>query len=132
MNRFPGCSPAAAEEVLRGRLRPGAARSRHPRRARSRGAFSPNMAAAGASDPDGLSVEKDGDGDRCRTVYLFDRREQASELGDRALQVSERAGYAGFRASVRQVRPELRGMRGRRGWPVVNVSADPGPAAFPG
>ncbi|XP_034339895.1 structural maintenance of chromosomes flexible hinge domain-containing protein 1 [Arvicanthis niloticus] len=62
------------------------------------------MAAEGASDPGGLSEGsgKDGGVDGCRTVYLFDRRGKDSELGDRALQVSERAGYAGFRASVCQ------------------------------
>ncbi|EFB21806.1 hypothetical protein PANDA_015721, partial [Ailuropoda melanoleuca] len=36
------------------------------------------------------------------TVYLFDRREEESELGDRVLQVEERSDYARFRASVCQ------------------------------
>lgn len=43
-------------------------------------------------------------GDGYRTVYLFDRREKESELGDRALQVTERSDFAAFRASVCQVR----------------------------
>ncbi|XP_005082624.1 structural maintenance of chromosomes flexible hinge domain-containing protein 1 [Mesocricetus auratus] len=63
------------------------------------------MASKGARDPGGLSAAGSGDDagvDGCRTVYLFDRRGKESELGDRALQVSERAGYAGFRASVCQ------------------------------
>lgn len=62
------------------------------------------MAAKGAKDPGGLSEGsgRDGDIDGCRTVYLFDRRRKDSELGDRALQVPERAGYAEFRASVCQ------------------------------
>ncbi|KAM7316274.1 hypothetical protein ACRRTK_024954 [Alexandromys fortis] len=55
------------------------------------------MAATGASDPGGLSAgsETDGGVDGCRTVYLFDRRGKESELGERALQVSNRAGSAG-------------------------------------
>lgn len=60
-----------------------------------------------AADDDGASVgtgEGCGDGDGCRTVYLFDRREKESELGDRAVQVEERSDYAAFRASVCQVR----------------------------
>lgn len=62
------------------------------------------MAATGASDPGGLSEEsgRDGGVDGCRTVYLFDRRGKESELGERALQVSNCAGYAGFRTSVCQ------------------------------
>ncbi|XP_052606053.1 structural maintenance of chromosomes flexible hinge domain-containing protein 1 isoform X2 [Peromyscus californicus insignis] len=62
------------------------------------------MAATGASDAGGLSAGsgRDGGVDGCRTVYLFDRRGKDSELGERSLQVSERAGYAGFRASVSQ------------------------------
>ncbi|KAM7316296.1 structural maintenance of chromosomes flexible hinge domain-containing protein 1 isoform X1 [Alexandromys fortis] len=62
------------------------------------------MAATGASDPGGLSAgsETDGGVDGCRTVYLFDRRGKESELGERALQVSNRAGYAEFRAAVCQ------------------------------
>lgn len=36
-------------------------------------------------------------------VYLFDRREKESELGERALQVAEHTDYAAFRASVCQV-----------------------------
>ncbi|MEJ1281636.1 SMC hinge domain containing 1 [Cricetulus griseus] len=59
------------------------------------------MASTGARDPGGLSAGSGSD-DGCRTVYLFDRRGKESELGDRALQVPERAGYAGFRASVCQ------------------------------
>lgn len=100
-----------AEARSRGGWSRGHARSRRLREARPRTAgpspFSPNMAAEGASDPGGLSEGsgKDGGVDGCKTVYLFDRRGKDSELGDRALQVSERAGYAGFRASVCQVRP---------------------------
>ncbi|KAL1770661.1 structural maintenance of chromosomes flexible hinge domain-containing protein 1 isoform X1 [Sigmodon hispidus] len=61
------------------------------------------MAASRARDPGGLSGSgKDGGVDDCRTVYLFDRRGKDSELGDRALQVSERASYAEFRSSVCQ------------------------------
>uniref|UniRef100_UPI0020228646 structural maintenance of chromosomes flexible hinge domain-containing protein 1 n=1 Tax=Myodes glareolus TaxID=447135 RepID=UPI0020228646 len=58
----------------------------------------------GASDPGGLSAGsgREGGVDGCRTVYLFDRRGKESELGERALQVSNRAGYAGFRTSVCQ------------------------------
>jgi hypothetical protein len=84
------------------------------------------MAAEGASDPAGLSEGSGRDGavDGCRTVYLFDRRGKDSELGDRALQVSEHADYAGFRASVCQVRPGAlegcsRGGEGR--WPEAWV-----------
>ena len=64
------------------------------------------MAATGASDPGGLSAGSGTDGgvDGCRTVYLFDRRGKESELGERALQVSNRAGSAEFRAAVCQVR----------------------------
>ncbi|XP_075812577.1 structural maintenance of chromosomes flexible hinge domain-containing protein 1 [Microtus pennsylvanicus] len=62
------------------------------------------MAATGASSPGGLSAGSGTDGgvDGCRTVYLFDRRGKESELGERALQVSNRAGYAEFRAAVCQ------------------------------
>ncbi|XP_041489644.1 structural maintenance of chromosomes flexible hinge domain-containing protein 1-like [Microtus oregoni] len=62
------------------------------------------MAATGASNPGGLSAGAGTDGgvDGCRTVYLFDRRGKESELGERALQVSNRAGYAEFRAAVCQ------------------------------
>ncbi|XP_057614529.1 structural maintenance of chromosomes flexible hinge domain-containing protein 1 [Chionomys nivalis] len=62
------------------------------------------MAATGASNPGGLSAGSGTDGgvDGCRTVYLFDRRGKESELGERALQVSNRAGYAEFRAAVCQ------------------------------
>lgn len=63
------------------------------------------MAATGASNPGGLSAAgsgTDGGVDGCRTVYLFDRRGKESELGERALQVSNRAGYAEFRAAVCQ------------------------------
>ncbi|CAO2616870.1 Structural maintenance of chromosomes flexible hinge domain-containing protein 1 [Lemmus lemmus] len=62
------------------------------------------MAATGASDPGGLSAGsgRDGGVDGCRTVYLFDRRGKESELGERALQVPNRAGYAGFRTCVCQ------------------------------
>lgn len=84
------------------------------------------MAAEGAKDPGGLSKGsgRDGDIDGCRTVYLFDRRGKDSELGDRALQVPERAGYAEFRASVCQVRSwALKGCsRGGEGrWPEAWV-----------
>ncbi|XP_005367606.1 structural maintenance of chromosomes flexible hinge domain-containing protein 1 isoform X2 [Microtus ochrogaster] len=62
------------------------------------------MAATGASNPEGLSAGSGTGGgvDGCRTVYLFDRRGKESELGERALQVSNRAGYAEFRAAVCQ------------------------------
>ncbi|XP_036028961.1 structural maintenance of chromosomes flexible hinge domain-containing protein 1 [Onychomys torridus] len=62
------------------------------------------MAATGASDAGGREAGSGRDGglDGCRTVYLFDRRGKDSEHGERSLQVSERAGYAGFRASVSQ------------------------------
>ncbi|XP_004683823.1 PREDICTED: structural maintenance of chromosomes flexible hinge domain-containing protein 1 [Condylura cristata] len=57
-----------------------------------------------ATDGGGLSTAKEegGGGDGCRTVYLFDRREEESELGDRPLLVEERSNYAAFRASVCQ------------------------------
>ncbi|XP_021120852.1 structural maintenance of chromosomes flexible hinge domain-containing protein 1 isoform X2 [Heterocephalus glaber] len=58
------------------------------------------MAAAGGGEPGEASAGTAGDGPR--TVYLYDRRGKESELGDRALQVAERAGLAGFRASVCQ------------------------------
>ena len=61
------------------------------------------MAAAGGGGPS-VGTGEDGGGDGCRTVYLFDRREKESELGDRVLQVEERSDYARFRASVCQVR----------------------------
>ncbi|XP_037838399.2 structural maintenance of chromosomes flexible hinge domain-containing protein 1 isoform X2 [Chlorocebus sabaeus] len=62
------------------------------------------MAAADGGGPGGASVgtKEDGGGVGHRTVYLFDRREKESELGDRSLQVGERSDYAGFRASVCQ------------------------------
>nr|XP_020007762.1 structural maintenance of chromosomes flexible hinge domain-containing protein 1-like [Castor canadensis] len=59
------------------------------------------MAAPGVGGPL-VGAGEDGGGDGCRTVYVFDRREKESELGERALQVAERADYAGFRASVCQ------------------------------
>ncbi|MBZ3887166.1 Structural maintenance of chromosomes flexible hinge domain-containing protein 1 [Sciurus carolinensis] len=59
------------------------------------------MAAAGAGGPS-VGTEEDGGADGHRTVYLFDRREKESELGDRALQVAERTDFAAFRASVCQ------------------------------
>ncbi|XP_012507531.1 PREDICTED: structural maintenance of chromosomes flexible hinge domain-containing protein 1 [Propithecus coquereli] len=63
------------------------------------------MAAAGGGGPGGPSegTGDDGGGVGSRTVYLFDRREKESELGDRTLQVGERSDYAGFRAAVCQV-----------------------------
>lgn len=73
---------------------------------RRRGCFfllSPNMAAAGDGGPS-AGTGGGGRGDGCRKVYLFDRREKESELGDRVVQVGERSDYAGFRASVCQVR----------------------------
>lgn len=59
-----------------------------------------------AADGGGPSVEtgEGGGADGPRTVYLFDRREKESELGDRALQVEEHSDFAAFRASVCQVR----------------------------
>lgn len=72
------------------------------------------MAAAGGDGPS-VGTGQVGGGDGCRTVYLFDRREKESELGDRVVQVEERSDYAGFRASVCQVREG--GMRGESlGW----------------
>lgn len=64
------------------------------------------MAAADDGGPSVGTGEGDGGdgGDGYRTVYLFDRREKESELGDRALQVTERSDFAAFRASVCQVR----------------------------
>uniref|UniRef100_A0A8C5ZDK9 Structural maintenance of chromosomes flexible hinge domain containing 1 n=1 Tax=Marmota marmota marmota TaxID=9994 RepID=A0A8C5ZDK9_MARMA len=59
------------------------------------------MAAAGASGPS-VGTEEDGGGGGPRMVYLFDRREKESELGERALQVAEHTDYAAFRASVCQ------------------------------
>lgn len=64
---------------------------------------SPNMAAAGGGGPS-VETGEGGGGDGPRTVYLFDRREKESELGERALQVEERSDFAAFRASVCQVR----------------------------
>ena len=61
------------------------------------------MAAAGGGGPS-VGTGEGGGGDGYRTVYLFDRREKESELGDRALQVTERSDFAAFRASVCQVR----------------------------
>lgn len=61
------------------------------------------MAAAGGGGPS-AGTGRGGRGDRCRKVYLFDRREKESEQGDRVVQVGERSDYAGFRASVCQVR----------------------------
>lgn len=61
------------------------------------------MAAAGGGGPS-VGTGEDGGGDGCRTVYLFDRRDKESELGERVLQVEERSDYARFRASVCQVR----------------------------
>lgn len=65
--------------------------------------FSLNMASAGDDGPSVGTGEGHG-GDGCRTVYLFDRREKESELGDRVMQIGERSDYAGFRASVCEVR----------------------------
>ncbi|XP_070276661.1 structural maintenance of chromosomes flexible hinge domain-containing protein 1 isoform X2 [Myotis yumanensis] len=59
------------------------------------------MAAAGGGGPS-AGTGRGGRGDRCRKVYLFDRRKKESEQGDRVVQVGERSDYAGFRASVRQ------------------------------
>ncbi|XP_061025692.1 structural maintenance of chromosomes flexible hinge domain-containing protein 1 isoform X2 [Eubalaena glacialis] len=59
------------------------------------------MAAAGGGGPS-VGTGEGGGGDGYRTVYLFDRREKESELGDRALQVTERSDFAAFRASVCQ------------------------------
>lgn len=67
------------------------------------------MAAAGDGGPS-AGTGGGGRGDGCRKVYLFDRREKGSELGDRVLQVGERSDYAGFRASVCQVRGGEGGM----------------------
>lgn len=73
------------------------------------------MAAAGGGGPS-VGPGEDGGGDGCRTVYLFDRREEESELGDRVLQVEERSDYARFRASVCQVREGAKeGCAGRVG-----------------
>ncbi|XP_036179296.1 structural maintenance of chromosomes flexible hinge domain-containing protein 1 isoform X3 [Myotis myotis] len=59
------------------------------------------MAAAGGGGPS-AGTGRGGRGDRCRKVYLFDRRKKESEQGDRVVQVGERSDYAGFRALVRQ------------------------------
>lgn len=73
------------------------------------------MAAAGAGGPSVGTGEGDG-GDGCKSVYLFDRREKESELGDRVVQLGERSDYAGFRASVCKVREEsTRDARGEFG-----------------
>lgn len=129
-SRCPVCAARPAEARSRGGWSRGHARSRRLREASPRAAgptlFPPNMAAEGASDPGGLSEGsgKDGGVDGCRTVYLFDRRGKDSELGDRALQVPERAGYAAFRASVCQVGPgALEGCSrgGEGGWPEAWV-----------
>lgn len=61
------------------------------------------MAAAGGGGPS-VETGEGGGADGPRTVYLFDRREKESELGDRALQVEEDSDFAAFRASVCQVR----------------------------
>lgn len=102
--------------------------------------FPPNMAAAGGGGPS-LGTTQGGGGDGRRTVYLFDRREKESELGDRAVQVEERSDYAGFRASVCQVREgatergagRVRGRRVKRNpgcsRKAINLSPGPGPAA---
>lgn len=112
MNRFPGCFPGATGEEARSRggcSRGHARGSAWPRSApEGRGASSlsaPNMAAAGAGEPSGLSAasERDGAVDGCRTVYLYDRRGKECELGERSLQVPERTTFAAFRASVCQV-----------------------------
>lgn len=102
------------------------------------------MAAADGGGPGGASVgtKEDGGGVGHRTVYLFDRREKESELGDRSLQVGERSDYAGFRASVCQVREGARkGCACRPGGgrvtrnptcspKAINLSPGPGPAAL--
>lgn len=99
------------------------------------------MAAAGDGGSGGPSVGtvEDGGGDGRRTVYLFDRRKKESELGDRALQIGERSDYAGFRASVCQVRRGERCARGvELGWEAdpglspraINLSPRPSPAAL--
>lgn len=73
------------------------------------------MAAAGAGGPSVGAGDGDG-GDGCKSVYLFDRREKESELGDRVVQVGERSDYAGFRASVCKVREgSKRDARGKFG-----------------
>lgn len=99
------------------------------------------MAAAGGGGPS-VGTGEGGGGDGYRTVYLFDRREKESELGDRVLKVGERSDYAGFRASVCQVREGARegcasGLalgrvtRSPSCSPrAINLSPDPGPAAL--
>lgn len=166
MNRFPGdprsCGSlaAAAEGGAAGRrgwdLAPprgtgaeGAARSLHlgPGRGggrRRRGCFfllSPNMAAAGGGGPS-VGTGEGGGGDGCKKVYLFDRREKESELSDRVVQVGERSDYAGFRASVCQVREGAKEGCAGRVWAgrvtrdptfslrAINLSPGPGPAAL--
>lgn len=100
------------------------------------------MAAAGGGGPS-AGTGRGGRGDRCRKVYLFDRRKKESEQGDRVVQVGERSDYAGFRASVRQVRGgprrdaqgELGSGGGREEKPKFRAQGHkpvtgPGPAAF--
>lgn len=99
------------------------------------------MAAAGGGGPS-VGTGEGGGGDSYRTVYLFDRREKESELGERALQVGELSDYSAFRASVCQVREGAEeGSAGRVGvgkvsgipscspW-AINLSLGPGPAAL--
>ena len=62
------------------------------------------MAAAGGGGGPSVGTGEGGGGDGCRNVYLFDRREKESELGDRVVQVGERSDFSEFRASVCQVR----------------------------
>lgn len=103
--------------------------------------FSPNMAAAGDGGPS-VGTGEGGRGDGWRKVYLFDRREKESELGDRVVQVGERSDYAGFRASVCQVREGAKEGCAGRVWVrrvtrnpsfslrAINLSPGPGPAAL--
>lgn len=72
--------------------------------------------AAGAGGGGPSAEPREGGGGGLRTVYLFDRREKASELAERPLQLPGRLDYAGFRASVCQVKapPERRGATGGR------------------
>lgn len=99
------------------------------------------MAAAGSGGPL-VGTGQGGGGDGCRTVYLYDRREKESELGDRVVQVEERSDYAGFRASVCQVREGAKEGCAGRVWVgrvkrnpsfslrAINLSPGPGPAAW--
>ncbi|XP_060056746.1 structural maintenance of chromosomes flexible hinge domain-containing protein 1 isoform X2 [Erinaceus europaeus] len=48
-----------------------------------------------------MAAEGGGPGGRS-TVYVFDRRGERSEPGERPLQLEERSGFAGFRAALRQ------------------------------